>query len=63
MEVFDQGARFRDLCAFGRLSGEVIDALQGLLVDLPAFGIPKPRYLGIGVKDTVQIEVTFAVSH
>jgi polyisoprenoid-binding protein YceI len=28
-------------------------------VDLPAHAIPKPRYLGVGVKDTVHVEVTF----
>jgi polyisoprenoid-binding protein YceI len=31
-------------------------------VDLPNYGIRKPRYLGVGVKDTVQVEVAFAVS-
>ena len=31
-------------------------------VALPDYGIPKPRYLGIGVKDTVRVEVAFAVS-
>ena len=31
-------------------------------VDLPAYAIPKPRYLGVGVKDTVHVEVTFEVS-
>jgi polyisoprenoid-binding protein YceI len=29
---------------------------------LTDYSIPKPRYLGIGVKDTVQVEVAFAVS-
>ena len=31
-------------------------------VDLPAYAIPKPRYLGVGVKDTVHAEVAFEVS-
>ena len=30
-------------------------------VDLTDYSIPKPRYLGVGVKDTVQVEVVFAV--
>ena len=31
-------------------------------VNLSDFNIPEPRYLGVGVKNTVQAEVTFAVS-
>ena len=31
-------------------------------VDLPGYAIAKPRYLGVGVKDTVHVEVTFEVS-
>ena len=31
-------------------------------VELSNYGIPKPRYLGVGVRDTVQVEVAFAVS-
>jgi polyisoprenoid-binding protein YceI len=31
-------------------------------VDLSDYSIRKPRYLGIGVKDTVRVEVDFAVS-
>ena len=31
-------------------------------VNLPDYSIRKPRYLGVGVKDTVQVEVTFAVT-
>jgi polyisoprenoid-binding protein YceI len=30
---------------------------------LSDYGIRPPRYLGIGVKDTVQVEVVFAVTH
>jgi polyisoprenoid-binding protein YceI len=29
------------------------------MVNLPDFGIPKPRYLGVGVKDQVQVKVKF----
>jgi polyisoprenoid-binding protein YceI len=32
-------------------------------VALPDFNISKPRYLGIGVKDVVRVEVTFTVAH
>jgi polyisoprenoid-binding protein YceI len=28
-------------------------------VNLPDFGIPEPRYLGVGVKDQVQVKVKF----
>ena len=28
-------------------------------VNLPGFGIPEPRYLGVGVKDQVQVKVKF----
>lgn len=31
-------------------------------VDVTAYSIRKPRYLGIGVKDIVEVEVTFTVS-
>jgi hypothetical protein len=31
-------------------------------VKLSDYSINKPRYLGIGVKDTVQVEVAFAVT-
>ena len=31
-------------------------------VDLPDYNIQKPRYLGIGVKDTVQVGVAFVLS-
>jgi hypothetical protein len=26
---------------------------------VPDFGVPKPRYLGVGVRDQVQVRVTF----
>jgi len=32
-------------------------------VTLSDYGIPAPRYLGVGVKDTVRVEVMFAVTH
>jgi polyisoprenoid-binding protein YceI len=32
-------------------------------VHLPDHGIPKPRYLGVGVKDDVQVRVTFNAIH
>jgi polyisoprenoid-binding protein YceI len=31
-------------------------------VNLPDYNIDKPRYLGVGVKDTVQVSVTFTVT-
>jgi polyisoprenoid-binding protein YceI len=31
-------------------------------INLSDFGIPEPRYLGVGVKNTVQVEVTFAAT-
>jgi polyisoprenoid-binding protein YceI len=30
---------------------------------LPDYNIDKPRYLGVGVKDTVQVSVTFTATH
>jgi len=31
-------------------------------VNLPDYNIDKPRYLGVGVKDTVQVDVTFTTT-
>jgi polyisoprenoid-binding protein YceI len=31
-------------------------------VNLPDYNIPEPRYLGVGVKNTVQVEVTFTAT-
>jgi len=31
-------------------------------VNLPDYNIDKPRYLGVGVKDTVQVSVTFTAT-
>ncbi len=32
-------------------------------LNLPDYNIDKPRYLGVGVKDTVQVSVTFTATH
>jgi polyisoprenoid-binding protein YceI len=32
-------------------------------VALADYGIPVPRYLGVGVKDTVQVQVSFTAAH
>ena len=48
VDVRQEGAGFRVKASFP--------------VDLSDYSIPKPRYLGIGVKDIVQVEVAFAVS-
>jgi polyisoprenoid-binding protein YceI len=45
-----------------RQTGAGLRVKASFPVELPAYGIRKPRYLGIGVKDTVQVEVAFAVS-
>jgi polyisoprenoid-binding protein YceI len=45
-----------------RQTGAGLRVQASFPVALPDFGIRKPRYLGIGVKDTVLVEVAFAVS-
>ena len=45
-----------------RRTGAGLHVKASFPVDLPLYSIRKPRYLGIGVKDTVQVEVSFAVS-
>ena len=45
-----------------RAQGTGLRVRASFPVDLPDYGIGKPRYLGVGVKDTVQIEVAFAVT-
>lgn len=45
-----------------RQTGAALRAKASFPVVLPDYGIAKPRYLGVGVKDTVQVEVVFAVS-
>lgn len=41
-----------------RRSGNSIHISARLPVRLPEFGIPSPRYLGVGVRDEVQVSVT-----
>ena len=45
-----------------RQAGAGLRVKASFPVDLAAYSIRKPRYLGIGVKDIVQVEVAFAVS-
>ena len=45
-----------------RQAGAGLRVKASFPVDLPDYGIAKPRYLGVGVKDTVQVEVAFAVA-
>ena len=45
-----------------RAQGPGLRVRASFPVDLPGYGIAKPRYLGVGVKDTVQVEVAFAVT-
>ncbi len=41
-----------------RRQGNAIHISARLAVRLPEFGIPSPRYLGVGVRDEVQVSVT-----
>jgi polyisoprenoid-binding protein YceI len=45
-----------------RQAGAGLGVKASFPVNLPDYGIRKPRYLGIGVKDIVQVEVAFAVT-
>jgi polyisoprenoid-binding protein YceI len=45
-----------------RRTGDGLRVTASFPVDLREFGIRKPRYLGIGVKDVVQVEVAVAVA-
>ena len=45
-----------------RQAGAGLRVKASFPVDLSDYSIRKPRYLGIGVKDIVQVEVAFAVS-
>ena len=45
-----------------RQAGAGLRVTASFPVDLTTYGIPKPRYLGVGVKDIVQVEVAFVVS-
>jgi polyisoprenoid-binding protein YceI len=43
-------------------SGSAVRVEATFPVELPEFGVPKPRYLGVGVKDQVQVRVTFTAA-
>src|SRR4051812_48318902 len=45
-----------------RRAGDGLQVKASFPVNLSDFGIREPRYLGIGVKNTVQVQVTFAVT-
>ena len=45
-----------------RQAGAGLRVTASFPVDLTSYGIRKPRYLGVGVKDIVQVEVAFVVS-
>lgn len=40
-------------------TGGAVNVDASFFVNLPDFGIAKPRYLGVGVKDQVQVKVSF----
>src|SRR4051794_5805355 len=46
-----------------RSSGGGLQVRASFPLNLSDYGIREPRYLGIGVRNTVQIEATFAVTH
>jgi polyisoprenoid-binding protein YceI len=46
-----------------RREGAGLQVKASFPVNLSDFSIREPRYLGIGVKNTVQVQVTFAVTH
>jgi polyisoprenoid-binding protein YceI len=45
-----------------RKAGSGYRVMASFPVSLSDFQIPEPRYLGVGVKNTVQVEVTFVAS-
>ena len=45
-----------------RAQGTGLHVKASFPVDLSDYAIAKPRYLGVGVKDIVQVEVAFAVT-
>jgi polyisoprenoid-binding protein YceI len=45
-----------------RKAGAGVRVKASFPVNLPDYNISEPRYLGVGVKNTVQIEVTFTVT-
>ena len=46
-----------------RRAGAGLQVKASFPLNLSDFTIREPRYLGMGVKNTVQVQVTFAVSH
>ena len=42
-----------------RKAGTGLRVKASFPVNLPDYNIPEPRYLGVGVKNTVHVEVTF----
>ena len=45
-----------------RKAGAGLRVKASFPVNLPDYNIPEPRYLGVGVKSTVQVEVTFTTT-
>ena len=45
-----------------RKAGAGLRVKASFPVNLPDYNIPEPRYLGVGVKNTVQVEVTFTAT-
>ncbi len=45
-----------------RKAGSGLRVRAAFPVNLPDYGIPEPRYLGVGVKNTVQVDVTFSTT-
>jgi polyisoprenoid-binding protein YceI len=43
-------------------NGDAVDVRAEFPVGLPKYGIAKPRYLGVGVKDEVTVRVTFSAT-
>ena len=45
-----------------RKAGSGLRVKASFPVNLPDYNIPEPRYLGVGVKNTVQVDVTFTAT-
>jgi polyisoprenoid-binding protein YceI len=45
-----------------RKAGSGVRVKASFPVNLPDYNIPEPRYLGVGVKNTVQVDVTFTAT-
>jgi len=45
-----------------RKAGSGMRVRASFPVNLPDYNIPEPRYLGVGVKNTVQVDVTFTTT-